>query len=512
LRLERLAPVGLGPFTRGDLLNRLVADVDAALDLPLRVVLPWVQAGIVLAACVAGLAWVAPEDALWMAGLGAVALLVTPWLASALALRAERRIAPQQAELTAVVVTTLTASADLLAFGAQGRALEHVRKVDDAGTRLQQRESTALGIGGGQAILLQGLAVAGALAIGATAVAEGRLAPPWLAVIALVPLALFDILGTLPSAALALLRLRGSADRLAELDRAPVPVQLPAHPLAWPDHPGESGLSIEVEDLSAAWRSGHPDVLHGVTFAIPAGRHLAIVGPSGSGKSTLAAILMGFLDYRGSVRIDGREVRDCDPDQLRERMGILTQRSHVFDTSIEENVRLGRPGYGPQEVWQALEQAQLAEAIRAMPRGLDTRVGTFGNALSGGEAQRLSIARLILQPPSVLLLDEPTEQLDADTASSLEVTLARLAQRRTRILITHRVSSIAPADLVVVLDGGRVVESGLAADLAAGAGWFADQWARQAQDAELAAVISTLPIGKAVRTPRSAGDDESRAI
>lgn len=496
LQLERIAPVGLARFARGDLLNRMVADVDAALDLPLRVILPWIQAGTVLLACVAGLTWLLPAAGAWIAIIGAVALLASPWIASALALRAERRLAPQRAELTGVVVTTLTASADLLAYGAVDQALARIRAVDDEGTRLLRRESGALGMGGGLAILLQGMAVTGVLVVGIPAVVRGALAPPWLAVLALVPLALFDIMGTLLSAALALQRLRGSADRLAEIDRAPDPVHPPTAPVLLAGDPGNDGMTIDVVGLRASWSPGGPDVLHDLTFTVPAGSHLSVVGPSGSGKSTLAAVLMGFLDYQGSVRLNGHEVRDCDPSSLRQRIGILSQRSHVFDTTIEENVLLGRLVEGPDEVWRVLQGAHLADAVRAMPRGLQTPVGTFGWALSGGEAQRLSLARLLVEPRAVLLLDEPTEHLDPETESGIEETLRIVAHGRTRILITHRVNSIAEHEQVIVLQSGTLTERGTARELVRARGWFAEQLAREGQDADIASLVASLPIGR----------------
>lgn len=500
-RLERIAPVGLARYARGDLLTRLVADVDAALDLPLRVVLPWIQAGLVLAACVAGLAWLVPAAAGWLLLLGLIALLAAPWLASALALRAERQVAPQRSELAARVVTSLAACADLLAYGAVGQALRRISQTDRSLTALQQRESFALGLGGGQVIVLQGLAVTGALAIGAPAVASGTLSGPWLAVIVLAPLALFDVLGTLPAAALSMHRLRGSAERLAELEQAPEPFHPPTRPARWIDPPTAATPAIAIDGLAAAWSPGGQRVLHEVSFTLPAGSHLAIVGPSGSGKSTLIAVLMGFLDYAGSVRIGGNEVRDVEPDELRQRIGLLAQRSHVFDTTIEENIRLGRRVDDPAELWRALEWAHLADFVRSLPAGLRTCVGAFGRELSGGQAQRLCIARIMLQPPPILLLDEPTEHLDAVVASRLQATLDRLASGRTRVLITHAVSLIHPDDHVLVLDSGRVVQAGQARELAAGEGWFARQWARERAQTDLAMLLESLPRGIGVPAP-----------
>lgn len=498
-RLEVLAPVGLSRFSRGDLLSRLVADVDAALDLPLRVVLPWVQAGLVGVATVAALAWVLPTAGVWIALLGLVALVVTPWVVSAAALRAEHRIAPTRAQLSEAVVTALGASADLLANDADPRAIARITAVDREATDLMQRESLALGFGGGLSTALQGAAVAGSLAIAIPVVRAGNLVPVWLAVLSLVPLALFDVLAGLPAAALALQRLAGSARRLVEVEGAADPVHEPTVGLAIVEGP----LRLQVQDLRARWSADRPDALTGISFDLDPGARLAIVGPSGSGKSTLAAVLMGFLDYQGSVRFNDRELRDLDHDALRRRVGILAQRSHVFDTTVEENVRLGRRDVGDEQVWHALEQAQLAATIRSMPDGVRTKVGSFGMALSGGEAQRLSLARLLVEARSLVILDEPTEHLDGQAAAEVERTLEQATAASSRILITHRVTSIQATEIVLVLCEGRVLASGTAARLRDVPGWFADRWVQEQQDLDMIAFMSTLPVGRGVRATGS---------
>lgn len=498
-RLERLAPIGLSQFSRGDLLSRLVGDVDAAMDLPLRVVLPWVQAGIVLLASVAMLAWILPAAAVWIAVLGLVALLLIPWIASALASAAERRMAGQRAALTEGVVTALTASADLLAYGAVDTTLDRIRAVDQAGTRLIRRESISLGLGGGMSIAVQGAAVVGALLIGIPALRVGTITAPWLAVLALMPLALFDVLGGLPSAALALQRLRGAADRLSAIEDAVDPVHEPAQPVAFAARAG-----LRVRDLSASWTSNGGDVLAGIDLDLPVDGRLSIVGPSGSGKSTLAAVLMGLLDYRGSVSLDDCEVRLSDHDELRSRIGLLAQRGHVFDTTIDENIRLGRPA-DAEQVWDAVDRAEFGATVRGMPAGLQTMAGTFGTSISAGEAQRLSIARLFLQPRELLILDEPTEHLDPSTAAGIEATLEALVRGRSRILITHRLMSIPADEQVIVLQGGRITESGTARTLRDGSGWFADRYRQQSAEADLIALIDALPIGRGVAAEHSLG-------
>lgn len=493
-RLERLAPVGLGRFTKGDLLNRLVLDVDAALDLPLRIVLPWAQATFVSVVTVAFLAWLLPGVGLLLGVVVVLALIVAPLIIGRTTRRAERLLAPRKAELASVVVTALHGCADLSANGRIIDTTTRAHAIDDSVTELSRRESFALGIGGGTATVLQGLAVCATLVIAIPAVVSGRIEPVWLAVVALLPLALIDVLATLPGSALAFQRLKGSADRIAGVMDSPDPVVDPVNPARLGTQPSDISLS----DLSASWST--VQVLSGISFDLVAGRRLAVVGPSGSGKSTLAACLMGFLSYQGSARLGDIEIRDVGGDDLREHISVLSQQAHIFDTTIAENIRLGRE-VEEQAIWLALEQAQLADWVRGLPKKLQTQVGTFGMSISGGEAQRLALARFLVQPRPIVVLDEPTEHLDSETAQDLERTMFDALAGFTTIVITHRLSSLHLADNVIVLRNGRVHERGTVTELTAGGGWFAEQLASEQEDLAVHALISQLPIGRGAPAP-----------
>ena len=218
-------------------------------------------------------------------------------------------------------------------------------------TRLSSRESFALGFGGGIGVLVQGAAVAAALAIAVPAVTSGQIEPVMLAVVALLPLALFDVLSGLPSSALAYQRLRGSAVRIQEVEIAPTLVPAPAVPVPVPD--GFTGLSVRA--ATAHWTIASA-AIEDIDVEVAPGQRVAVVGPSGSGKSTLANVLMGFLPYTGSVRVSGAEVRDVDGDDLRRHVGMLTQQAHIFDTTIADNVRIGNPDATDDEVAAALER------------------------------------------------------------------------------------------------------------------------------------------------------------
>ena len=265
-----------------------------------------------------------------------------------------------------------------------------------------------------------------------------------------------------------------------------------------PAHLPEGFTGLELRGVKARWSAAGPYALLGVSLSITPGEHVTIVGPSGSGKSTLASVLMGFLGYEGTIHVNGIELSSVSGDELRTRIGLMAQRSHLFDTTVAENVRLGRPGVGDDAVWRALEAAQVDEAVRSMPRQLDTEVGTFGLAVSGGEAQRLALARLLLEPPPAIIFDEPTEHLDPRTAQALEVTLRSSTANSTRITISHRLDSIDAGSRVIVLRDGLVEACGSAAELAGQGGWFADRLANERAETDMAALIEGLPIGTAV--------------
>jgi thiol reductant ABC exporter CydC subunit len=494
-RLERLAPVGLSRFTRGDLLSRLVADVDTALDLPLRVVLPWAQAVAVSVGTVGFLLWLNPASGLATAIALALGLIVVPWLVARLAARAEERLAPLRGEVSSTVVSSIAGASDLLAFGATGSALKRVRAVDEELTSVARRESASLGFSAGLGIALQGAAVVAALALAMPAVTSGQLAPVWLAVVALVPLAAYDLLSTLPASALALQRVRASAARVVEVMDSPLPVADPQYPLGPPTAP----YALALRGLQARWSPHAPLTLHGIDCAVAPGERIAIVGPSGAGKSTLAAVLLGFLSYDGSVVIGGRDIREVDGDDLRTCITLLTQEAHIFDTTIEANLRLGNSHSDHDQLRAVLDRVGLTTWLDQQPQGLDTLVGSGGVTMSGGERQRLALARLLLAHRPVMVFDEPTEHLDPATADALTDVLLEVTEGRSTVLITHRLRDLDRLDRIVVLISGEVVASGTHAELLAEDGWYADRWRAETEQADLAALTASIPAGTAIR-------------
>jgi ATP-binding cassette subfamily B protein len=252
------------------------------------------------------------------------------------------------------------------------------------------------------------------------------------------------------------------------------------------DRPGAvplkvSGGTIRFEDVRFRYEPER-QILDGLSFEVPAGKMVAIVGPSGAGKSTVSRILLRFYDVAGGrVTIDGQDIRDVTQVSLRAALGVVPQDTVLFNDTILYNIRYGRPEATDEEVREAARMAQIDTFISALPEGYRTMVGERGLKLSGGEKQRVAIARTILKGPPILLLDEATSALDSHTEREIQDALDRIARSRTTVVIAHRLSTIVSADNILVLDGGRLVEQGTHAELLAKAGLYASLWNRQRQ-------------------------------
>lgn len=269
-------------------------------------------------------------------------------------------------------------------------------------------------------------------------------------------------------------------ERLFGLLEAPVKVQdLPQAPALQ-----VTGGDVRFEGVCFAYQADRP-ILHEVSFTIPAGHTLAVVGPSGAGKSTLARLLFRFHDVdQGCIRIDGQDIREVTQQSLRAHIGVVPQDTVLFNDTIGFNIAYGRPGATEAEIWEALRLAQLEEFIKRLPQGLETQVGERGLKLSGGEKQRIAIARVLLKNPPVLILDEATASLDTHSERRILDALNLVSQRRTTLAIAHRLSTIVHAEQILVLDQGRIVERGSHQQLLAANGAYARLWAEQQKTAD----------------------------
>ncbi|RZU54601.1 ATP-binding cassette subfamily C protein CydC [Krasilnikovia cinnamomea] len=446
-RLERLAPAGLAEYRRADLVQRMVGDVDAVLDLLTRVVLPYAVAAVVGAGSVGLVGFLCPPAGVVLAlGLLGVGLLV-PLLQAATARRADGRFAPLRGELATDAVDLLHGLPDLVAYGAADAQLARLAATDARLRAAQRRSSASTGTSAAVSALATGLCVVAGLAAGAVAVRAGTLPGELLAVVVLTPLAVFEAAAGLPAAAQRYAAARGSLRRLADVCAAPDPVAEPDQPAEVPAGPH----TLRVSGVSAAWVPGRP-VVHGVDLELSPGRRVALVGASGSGKSTVAALLVRWLDpCAGRITLDGVDLRRIPGDQVRRVVGYLPEDAYLFDTTIEENLRIGRRDATVAQLRAALADARLLDWVDGLPLGLDTPVGEHGMALSGGQRRRLALARALLADFSILVLDEPTEHLDEATAAALTRDLLAAARDRAVLLITHRTDGLSDVDEVIRL-------------------------------------------------------------
>lgn len=456
----------------GDLLSRIVSDVEAVQDLLLRVVVPGAAAAVVAVLAVAGTALVSPSAAAVLAVGLALAGAALPAAAARLVRHGARRVAPLRGDLAADAVDLTHGAADLAAFGATGRAVARAAR---RGARLARVESR-LGAAGAAVeaagTLLSGATAAGVLVVAVRTGVGGAMA----AALAIGSLAAVEAALALAAAARRWEEIRTPLRRVAALLAAPA--EEPDHgDLPAPDGPA----TLVVRGVRVAYRPGAAPALDGVDLDLPPGRRVAVVGPSGAGKSTLAAVVAGLVPPEsGTVTVAGRPLSAYRRHDRPRLVGGLLADAHVFHATVRDNLLLARPDATPAELDAACAAADLADWVRAQPAGYGTVVGEDGDALSGGQRQRLALARAVLAAPAVLVLDEPTEGLDPAAADAvLASVLAAAGPRRAVLLVTHRLRGLAAMDEVVVLDGGRVAQRGRHADLVAVPGWYRDQYLAQ---------------------------------
>ncbi|MCM2393256.1 thiol reductant ABC exporter subunit CydC [Streptomyces albipurpureus] len=455
--LVPLAPAGTPAFRSGDLLTRLVDDVDCAQDLLLRVLIPVAAACAVAATATTTAAVLLPQAGVLLGLILIVAGLFVPCLVLTLSRRAGREEKAVRAELAILTVDAIQGAPDLAAYGARGRAEERSHQASARLAALERQRALTTSLASAVVLLLQGGALVGVTWLALRAHTGGALPAVHLTVLPVLALVSFDSLTPLPSAARCLAEVRASARRLADLLDTPPPVTDPPTPALLPtDEP----LGVDITNLRVRHRPGGAPALDGVSLRLPPGRRVVLLGASGSGKSTLIAALMRFVPYEaGSIRVGGRETRElseCAASDVRRVITGVTQDAHVFHATIRANLVLARPEATDAELCAVARRARLLDWIESLPNRWDTLLSGDGATMSGGQRQRLLLARALLADPPILVLDEPTDGLDPETAAAVLADILDATRGRTTLLVTHARSGLTAADQVLTLDGGRI--------------------------------------------------------
>jgi ATP-binding cassette, subfamily C, bacterial CydC len=445
-RLARTSAGGLGFRQAGDLLARLVGDVEALDGLYLRILLPLAGAVLLLPLLVLLIGHRSAALATEIGALFAAAAFALPWLAAQASSRAGTGLATEAGALRVAALDALTGLREVRAFAAEGRMLAAVQAKESALLSAQQAMASRVALAGAASFLCAQVAV--------LAVLIDAGARPAMAITgAFLVIAAFEAVGGLSRAGALAGHASAAASRVLEAADAPVPVPDPADPVAMP-----AATTLRFEAIEFRWQADRPAVFDGLTLDIPQGARVALLGPSGAGKSTLAALALKVVAPRsGHILLGGTDIATLPAADVRARIGWLGQTTHLFDDTIRANLLLAQPDADEPALWAALDAARIGDVVRALPDRLDAWVGEGGTRFSGGQGRRLALARALLSPAPILILDEPCAGLDAETERAFLETLNETAAGRTVILITHRLTGVEKLDRIFRLSGGKAV-------------------------------------------------------
>jgi ATP-binding cassette subfamily C protein CydCD len=468
-RIEPLAPARLMDFRAGDLLSRIIGDVETLENFYVRVVSPPMTAIVVGLFTSIFLASfhppLAPVFLTYFLALG----LIVPALSQMISRRPARQTITFRADLHTHLVDGIQGMADLLAYGRGDERLTQISSIGLDYGNAQRRMARVTGLHSGLSTLLTNLGLWTVLLLCIPQVTSGSLAGPMLASLTLLTFASFEAVTPLPLAAQMWNTSREAAKRLFEVVDTEPEIKDDTRYSRVEDRVS----NIEFSNLSFTYPSQSTPALQHVTFNLQPGTCLAIVGPSGAGKSTLASLLLRFWDYSsGDITLGTESLREYDQDEVRARIGLVSQNTYFFNTSVRENLRFARRKVTQEEIESAARAAQIHDFIVSLPKGYDTLIGEQGLRLSGGERQRLAIARVLIKDAPILILDEPTANLDPLTERLVLGTLFSVMKHKTSLLITHRLIGLENVDKILVMDRGRIVERGTQAELMKADGLF----------------------------------------
>jgi ATP-binding cassette, subfamily C, bacterial CydC len=468
-KIEPLAPARLMRHRSGDLLNRIVDDIDALDNLYLRVLSPTVVA-VIIAPAVTFFLWIfSPAIALAAFCLLAAAGVLVSLIAARRGGPIGKDISARTAMMRIRIVDGLQGVSELLVFGGESRQLEKIRRSSLGLIADQRRMSRISGVSAALLTLFSGLAVAATLYFGASLVYRGTLAGENLALTVFAVMAAFEAAAPLPGAFQYLGRTREAGKRLLEIvETEPEVVFTDRSPQ------GVDGYDLALEGVCFKYSETGPVALKDVDLVVSHGERVGILGATGCGKSTLVNLLVRFWDpTTGRITLGGKDIRTLGETELRAVYSVVPQQPHLFNGSLRENLLLADSRASERDMLSALDAARLGDFVSGLPRGLDTLIGEAGKRISGGQARRLAVARAVLRDAPVWILDEPTEGLDRNTKRDLLGSLDGLTRERTLLLITHRLTDLDRLDRIVIFDRGRIVEQGTPAELAATGGRYA---------------------------------------
>jgi ATP-binding cassette subfamily C protein CydC len=455
-RLEPLAPARLPRYRSGDLLSRVVKDVEELENVYLRIVSPVAVAAIIT--LITSLIFYTFDPRLAFVALGFLVAtgVGVPLLVGRLARGLGRRQLALRGELNAKIVDDVQGVQDLLAFGREDDRKQEISTLNRKLGRVQGRMAFVTGLQDALGDLMMNLAMISALVLAIPLVATGEIRGVYLAFLALVILGSFEAVQPLGKAFQFLGRSVNAGERLFEILDAKPEVTDPPEPISPPKN-----RTLRFDDVTFRYEPTGSPVLQDISFALEPGKRVAVVGPSGAGKSTLVDLVLRFWDpTSGSVTLGDHDLCDYAQGDLRDLVGVVSQDTHVFTDTLRGNLLVAKPEATDADLHQVLARAQLSDLVESLPNGFDTYLGEQGLRLSGGERQRLSIARALLKDAPILVLDEPTANLDPETEREVLDAAYDLMRDRATLVITHRLVRMEEMDEILVLNAGRIVERG----------------------------------------------------